>query len=186
MRSDSSQPLSRPMKSLFLKHQMFLLMGTTCCFFLRTLNISGFVPSCFEWLCGYVPGLWQLFVSARRLSSQTSQKTQAGSWTLMMNICVEPQREFCCCPAWMYSCLFNTLLVTQVAAHMSAVVPHLLCVVYERVVRVDEEDVLGLQVSVSQLVVMEICSGDRRSGRGRESRLVSREPTPSSGRGVLK
>lgn len=38
---------------------------------------------------------------------------------------------------------------------------HLLGVVDEGIVGVDKEDVLGLQVSVSQLVVMENCGGDR-------------------------
>jgi len=47
-----------------------------------------------------------------------------------------------------------------------AVVSDLLNVVYEGVFGVDEEDVLGLQVGVSQLVVMENCRGDRARGRG--------------------
>lgn len=43
-----------------------------------------------------------------------------------------------------------------------AAISDLLGVVYEGVVRVDEEDVLRLQVSVSQLVVMENCRGNGR------------------------
>lgn len=43
---------------------------------------------------------------------------------------------------------------------------HLLGVVDEGIARVDKEDVLGLQVSVSQLVVMENCRCDRGEGEG--------------------
>lgn len=62
---------------------------------------------------------------------------------------------------------------------MPAVVSNLLSVVYEGVVRVDKEDVLWLQVGVSQLVVMENCSGDRKSRCLDLSRAS--EPTPSYG-----
>lgn len=49
---------------------------------------------------------------------------------------------------------------SKVLSFLPAVV-YLLSVVCEGVVRVDKEDVFRLQVGVSQLVVMENCSGDR-------------------------
>lgn len=50
---------------------------------------------------------------------------------------------------------------------MPAVVYNLLSIVNEGVVGVDKEDVLRLQVGVSQLVVMENCSGDRGGEEGK-------------------
>ncbi len=85
-------------------------------------------------------------------------------------------------PAYKYPYFLSPL---KVPALKPAVVCNLLSVVNEGVVGVDKKDVLGLQVSVSQLVVMENCSGDSGGGGERmESRLrfIRREPTPSSGR----
>lgn len=65
-----------------------------------------------------------------------------------------------CCPACINFCLYNFPIVFRDAAPMPAVVPHLLGIVYEGIVWVDKEDVLRLQVGVSQLVVMENCSGE--------------------------
>lgn len=57
---------------------------------------------------------------------------------------------------------------------------HLLSVVDEGVVGADKEDVLRLQVSVSQLVVMENCwqaaEGKKRGAKG----VISEEPRTSS------
>lgn len=53
---------------------------------------------------------------------------------------------------------------------MPAAVSNLLSVVHEGVVGVDKEDVLGLQVGVSELVVMENCR-EREGGGGGKSRF---------------
>lgn len=58
------------------------------------------------------------------------------------------------------SCSSNVLIVFRVPAQPPAAASHLLGVVYEGEVRVDEEDILRLQVGVRQLVVMENCRGD--------------------------
>lgn len=88
----------------------------------------------------------------------------------------QPQSNHPCCPACRNSCLFGF----GDAAHTHAV-PHLLSVVYERIVWVDKEDVFRLQVGMSQLVVMENCSGDRRREKGGERGLIRRVMTPSPG-----
>ena len=95
----------------------------------------------------------------------------------------QPQTSFSDCLDVSYSCIFNILEICQPKGLKPAVVPDLLSVVYERVVGVDKEDVLRLQVCVSQLVVMENCRAEEteRGGEERESAEIYQEPTPSSG-----